>query len=200
MITVLDTGLANASSVIYALDRIGVKSHLSRDPDFVTKSSRVIIPGVGTANALMCLLNSSELGETIKKLKQPVLGICLGMQAFYEFSDEGGVKCLGLLKGRVTRLQPEGNLPIPHMGWNRVVGVASSSLSQSILFKGIAADSHFYFVHSYRAPSANETVALTNHGETIPAAIEFQNWFGTQFHPERSGEVGERVLRNFLKA
>lgn len=199
MITVLNTGLANAASVLYAIERLGYSATLTDDPDQIQQSSRVILPGVGTASALMKHLQSHELNECLNSLTQPVLGICLGMQAFYEFSEEGGVNCLGIFPGQVKKITPVPNttlpqpLPIPHMGWNQVIPTKNS-----LLLKGIPNESHFYFVHSFRVPLGSETVAFTEYGEEIPAVIESSHWFGTQFHPERSGKIGEKVLRNFL--
>ena len=193
MITILNTGVANISSVLYALERIGFAATVTDQPDLISKSSHVILPGVGTASALIANLKSRKLESCLKNLKQPVLGICLGMQVMYEHSEEGNADCLGIFKGSVQRLHPTGHLPVPHMGWNQVKIERPSQL-----FNGIPDKSHFYYVHSYRAPVQSEVSATSDYGEIIPAAVEHSNWFGTQFHPERSGEVGEKLLRNFL--
>lgn len=193
MIAVLDTGFANAASVLYAIERIGHHSLLTRDPEQILKSSRVILPGLGTASALMSALHAQELKNCLQSLTQPVLGICLGMQSLYEFSEEGNVKCLEIFKGSVKKIIPRENMAIPHMGWNQV-----NRSQESLLLKEIPNDSYFYFVHSYQVPEGKETVAFTEYGTQIPAVIESSHWFGTQFHPERSGTLGEKLIKNFL--
>jgi len=193
MISVLDTGLANSGSVINSIRRLGYSAQLTQDPDTLIKSPRVILPGVGSALALMDWIHASELKDCLKNLTQPVLGICLGMQILYASSAEGDVSCLGIFPGRICRIQSEVNLPIPHMGWNQVL-----SISPCKLLRGIPENSYFYFVHSFRAPQGDETKAICQYGEQIPAVIEAGSWFGTQFHPERSGTMGEMIIRNFL--
>ena len=201
MIAVLDTGIANAASVLYAIERIGYAAVLTDDPEKLLKSSHVILPGVGTASALLRRLQSQELKACIRDLTQPVLGICLGMQVLYDFSEEGNTSCLGVFNGSVRRLNPSGNsfekqsgnLPVPHMGWNQVKSVRDSQL-----LKGVPEESYFYFVHSFCAPIQTETVAITEYGENVAAVVESDQWFGTQFHPERSGLMGEKVIKNFL--
>ena len=192
MISVLDTQIANAASVLNAIERIGLSAELTSEPDKIQKSSHIIFPGVGTANAMMDRVRDAELANCLRELTQAVLGICLGMQILYEFSEEGNVPCLGLFPGTVRRLSTQ-NLAIPHMGWNRV-----TLTGPSLLMKGLADDSYFYFVHSFQAPTGPETKAFSEYGTRIPAVMERGNWFGTQFHPERSGPMGEQVLRNFL--
>ncbi len=193
MIAVLNTGVANASSVLYAIERIGYSPLLTEDPEVIAKSSRLILPGVGTAGALMKKIQALELQECLTHYSQPILGICLGMQAFYESSDESNVVCLGFFPGKVKRIHPSKNMSLPHMGWNQ-----TTSLRESRLLKGIDSSSYFYFVHSFQVPRGPETVALTEYGDSIPSVIESKNHFGTQFHPEKSGEVGEVLLNNFL--
>jgi glutamine amidotransferase len=193
MITIVNTGVANIASVKFAFERLGRTTEVSSDPGVIQKSTHVILPGVGTASASIANLRKLKLDQLILSLSQPVLGICLGMQIMYEHSDEGDIECLGVFKGRVKKLQPESRLPIPHMGWNQV-----RKLRETSLLKDIPNDSHFYFVHSFRAHGGSEIVAESNYGGNIPAVIERGNWFGTQFHPERSGAVGAQVLKNFL--
>ena len=193
MIGVLDTQIANASSVLYSLERLGFSAQMTQDPDTLSKCSHVILPGVGTAKALMSRIQSLEIRNCLLELKQPTLGICLGMQALYTFSEEGGVDCLGIFSGKVSQIQAPAGFSIPHMGWNQV-----KPCRDSRLLNGIEKDASFYFVHSFCVPSGSETSAYTDHGVSIPAVVERGNWFGTQFHPERSGVVGERLLLNFL--
>jgi len=194
MIAVLNTRIANASSVLYALENLGYSAKLSQDPEELTRASRVILPGVGTASALMEHIKNGELKQCLLELKVPVLGICLGMQALYDFSEEGNVDCLGVFGGSVKKFVPRVPLPIPHMGWNQV-----NSLGQSALLRGIPDGTYFYFVHSFVAPFGSETRAETEYGGRVPAVVEGGNWFGTQFHPERSGKAGEVLLKNFLE-
>jgi imidazole glycerol-phosphate synthase subunit HisH len=194
MIAVLNTGVANAASVLYAFERMGYTAVLTQDPDEISKSSRLILPGVGTAGALMGRIQSLEIKESLLKFKEPVLGICLGMQAMYEFSDESKVSCLGVFKGKIKKLKVPPGFSSPHMGWNQV-----SASGECQLLNGIQSSTYFYFVHSFRAPQGPETRAVTEYGEQIPSVVESSNWFGTQFHPERSGAAGEALLRNFLK-
>lgn len=193
-VSVLDTGVANVASVLYSLERIGCKGGLTSDPDVLKNSSHVILPGVGTATALFARLHALELIECLRGLTQPVLGICLGMQALYAYSEEGEISCLSILNGRVRRLAPVGGQTVPHMGWNQVHRVADSRL-----LKDLPESSNFYFVHSYGAEVDTAAVAVTDHGGQFAAVVESANWFGTQFHPERSGAMGERLLSNFLK-
>jgi glutamine amidotransferase len=193
MIAVLNTRLANAASVLNAIGNLGYSAVLTQDPDQIAKSSRLILPGVGTAAALMNHIHSHELKECLTQINQPVLGICLGMQVLYQFSEEGNVDCLGIFEGSVKGIKPGLKLPVPHMGWNRVLDIRDSKL-----LKGIPNGSYFYFVHSFRVPDGPETSAIAEYGEDIPALVESSHWFGTQFHPERSGSLGERLLLNFL--
>ncbi len=198
MISIVNTGVANISSVVYALERLGVGAHVTDLRSDIERSSHVIIPGVGTASAAMANLKQKGLAQWLPELKQPVLGICLGMQLLYEFSEEGNGPCLGVFKGRIKRLSPAKPLAIPHMGWNQV-----KRLKDSILLKNIPDSTHFYFVHSFRAPIDpsnldTEVVAVCDYAEQVPAIIESKNWFGAQFHPERSGKAGEQLLQNFL--
>jgi glutamine amidotransferase len=191
MIAVVDTGGANLASVIDALERLDAKAELTKDPEKINASPRVILPGVGSAADAMQRLHAAGLIETLKGLTQPVLGICLGMQLLFASSQEGPTGCLGLLPGEVSRLG--GPRPVPHMGWNSV-----SEEGVHPLLAGIAPNSYFYFVHSYRAPAGPWVKASAEYGEKIPAAVRKDNFLGVQFHPERSGAAGSKVLANFL--
>lgn len=192
MIAIVDSGGANLSSVVGAFARLGEKAELTGDPDLIRRCPRVVLPGVGAAADAMATLRRRGLDACIKELRQPVLGICLGMQLLFRSSEEGPTDCLGLIPGDVARLRPEG-LCVPHMGWNEVVFEGSPAL-----FKGLAGGAFFYFVHSYAAPPGPWVTARCDYGAPVPAAVERGNFFGVQFHPERSSQAGARVLANFL--
>ncbi len=199
-VAIINTGVANTASVLYAFERLGLSCRVTQDPAVIGSSTHVILPGVGNASASMAKLKAQGLDRVICALKQPVLGICLGMQLFFEESEEGrsgeNTKGLGIFKGIVSQLRV--NLVVPHMGWNQLRMVAPSA-APSQLLKGIPEGSYFYFVHSYVAPSESlEIKAVADYGHSIPAVLEFENWFGTQFHPEKSGELGQEILRNFI--
>lgn len=192
-VVLIDSGGANIGSVQYALERLGVQAPVSRDADEIRRAERVILPGVGAAAPAMRRLRELDLVELLRSLTQPVLGICLGMQLLYEYSEEGGVECLGLLPGRVRRLAPRPGVRVPHMGWNHLAPQRESRLSQ-----GLTPQSQAYFVHGYAVPVGPECVTRCEHGDAFAAMVERGNVMGAQFHPERSGTVGARVLANFL--
>ena len=193
-VVILDTGCANLSSVKYAVQRLGYEPDVSRDPEIVLRAEKLFLPGVGTARAAMEQLEQRELIDLIKACTQPVLGICLGMQLLGSGSDEnGGIKTLGIIDEPVLRMQDRG-LPLPHMGWNQVIANADSHL-----FRGIDENAYFYFVHGYAMPICENTIAQTLYGEPFTAAVAKDNFFGVQFHPERSGAAGARLLKNFLE-
>lgn len=195
-IVIVNTGCANISSVKFALERLGVTVEVSDDFDTIKAADKVFLPGVGSAFAAMRSINGKNLTGTIRSLEQPVLGVCLGMQLMVETSDEtsnGQIDCLGLMPGHVARLQA-GDLRLPHMGWNTVTPLESNTL-----FKGIPADTYFYFVHSFAVPVYDKTLATCEYGQTFSAALHSNNFFGVQFHPERSGEAGAQLLTNFVE-
>ena len=192
-ITIIDTGCANLSSVKFAFDRLGIQAEISRDLAKIKSADKLLLPGVGTAIAAMKNLQDRQLIETIQNATQPMLGICLGMQLMAEFSSEGNVETLHLMNGK-TELIPNTGLPLPHMGWNRVRYVADHPL-----FAGIEQDSHFYFVHSYAVLPNENTIATSNYGVDFSAAIASKNFYGVQFHPERSGKNGAQLLKNFVE-
>ncbi len=192
MIAIVDYNTGNLRSVMEALNRIGAEFQLVSDKESLQSADRVILPGVGEASCAMGKLEERGLDRIIPALKQPVLGICIGMQLMCSESEEGNVKCLDIFKTKVNKLHCPG-LKIPHVGWNTV------SKLQSPLFEGIEEDSYFYYVHSFAAGICKETVAETEYGCTFSAALRNGNFFGTQFHPEKSGQLGEMVLKNFLK-
>ncbi len=192
MIAVINTGVANLLSVANAIERTGRAFEITTDAELIKRARHVILPGVGHAQASMKSLNQLGLIPVIKQLSQPLLGICLGMQILFEHSEEGDTACLGILPGRVTRIRDHG-LSLPHMGWNSLEWKDSSPLLQ-----GLEQGSRVYFVHSFGAPMNQTTQAWTQYGEAIPALVSQDNYYGTQFHPERSGDIGSLILRNFL--
>jgi glutamine amidotransferase len=192
-VVIVDNGGANVASVLAALRRLGVDAEHSADPSRVQAAERVILPGVGAAGEAMGRLSATGLDRLIPTLRQPVLGICLGMQLLYEASAEGEVRCLGVFRGVVARLLPAPGLPVPHMGWNRI-----EVREPSPLLAGVAAGSHAYFAHSYAAPVGPDAIASCEYGSAFSAIASRGNFHGTQFHPERSSTVGARLLANFL--
>ncbi|MEG3767260.1 imidazole glycerol phosphate synthase subunit HisH [Alteromonas sp. 14N.309.X.WAT.G.H12] len=195
-IVIVNTGCANISSVRFALERLGVTVEVSDNLSVIKSADKVFLPGVGSAFAAMGSIESKQLTDTLRGLTQPVLGICLGMQLMVETSDEtsdGVIQCLGLMPGHVARLQSNG-LRLPHMGWNTITPEENSPL-----FKGIPADTYFYFVHSFAVPVYDKTLASCEYGQRFSAALHSDNFFGVQFHPERSGEAGAQLLTNFVE-
>jgi glutamine amidotransferase len=191
---IIDSGGANLASLQFALQRLGAESVVSRDAAVIAAATRVLLPGVGAAANAMARLRGDGLQEVIPALRQPLLGICLGMQLLYESSAEGDCQTLGLLPGRVAQLQASEQLPVPHMGWN-----TCQLLAADPLLDGIAAGDRFYFVHSYAARASSDTIAVTGYGSTFAAVVRRDNFWGVQFHPERSAGPGARLLRNFLQ-
>lgn len=193
-VVIVDAGGANLGSVRYALERLGAMPRVSSDAATIAGADRVILPGVGAAPAGMQRLHQLELVDCLRALTQPLLGVCLGMQLLFAHSAEGDVDLLGLAPGEVRALQVLPGVRVPHIGWNRLqLG------RESPLFEGIAQGSHAYFVHGFAVCASNPcTVAATTHGAVFAAAMTQGNRFGVQFHPERSGAVGARVLANFL--
>lgn len=192
-IAIIDSGGANIASLRYALERLGTPGLLTRDPAEIRAADRVLLPGVGAAADAMTRLSRLGLVGVIRTLTAPVLGICLGMQLLFDRSEEGPADCLGLVAGTVRALPRAPGLPVPHMGWNRVIARAAGPL-----LDGIDDGAHFYFVHSYAADPGDHTRAVTDYGRDIAAVVSRGNFHGTQFHPERSGPAGARLLRNFL--
>lgn len=192
-VAVIDSGGANIGSVIYALERLGIDAALTADASEIRQAERVILPGVGAAASAMARLQEHGLVEVIRSLQQPMLGICLGMQLLFDHSDEGDVACLGLLPGRVRKLQGGPGIRVPHMGWN-----ALRKQQESPLLAGVAEGAYAYFVHSFAAPVTVDALATSEHGERFAAVVGRGRCFGAQFHPERSASVGARILRNFI--
>ena len=167
---------------------------VTTDHAVIRRAPRVLLPGVGSAHNAMLRLRGAGLDQLIPTLKQPLLGICLGMQLLYERSEEGPVNCLGVIPGAIGKLQSEPGKPVPHMGWNQMTMVREDPL-----LDGIGSLDYVYFVHSFFAPTSGATVAITDYGVALTAVTRRDNFCGTQFHPERSGGVGARILANFLK-
>jgi imidazole glycerol-phosphate synthase subunit HisH len=191
---IVDSGGANISSLRFALGRLGCRAPLSSDPGRIRAASHVFLPGVGAAGAAMSRLEQGGLADVVRGLQQPVLGICLGMQLLFESSaEDGGRACLGVVPGHVRRIEAGPDRPVPHMGWN-----LTSLAAGCPLFAGLPDATHFYYVHSYAAPPGPDTVAVADYGGEFTAMVSHGNFHGAQFHPERSGPPGARVLANFL--
>ena len=192
-VVIVATGGANLASLQFALSRLGTDAMVTEAPETILAASRVLLPGVGAAKDTMRRLEANGLAEIIPQIKAPVLGICLGMQLLFTSSAEDDTDCLGIIDGRATRFEPGPSRPVPQMGWNAI-----DAVNDNPLFRGIAGGSYCYFVHSYALPVAASTIATAEYGLPFAAASQRGNFFGTQFHPERSGPVGARVLSNFL--
>ncbi len=193
-VAIIDNGGANIASLRYALERLGADAHLTADPAELRAAPRVILPGVGEAADAMRRLNSLGLVEVIRDLRQPVLGICLGMQLLFETSEEGDTRCLGILPGRAERFADRVGYPVPHMGWNQL-----EIASPDPLLRGIERGDYVYFVHGYAVPVGPWTVATTDYGGAFSSVVRQGNFVGAQFHPERSAATGARLLANFLE-
>ncbi len=191
MIAILKYNAGNIASVRNALDRLGYASFVSDDPEEIRKADKVIFPGVGEASSAMKYLKETELDKLIPDLKQPFLGICLGLQLMCRHSEEGDTDCLGLFDIEVKRF-PAGE-PVPHMGWNNLKNLRGP------LFEGISEEDDVYFVHSYYAETSPFTSAVCEYILPFSAALQRDNFYALQFHVEKSGKVGERMLRNFLE-
>jgi imidazole glycerol-phosphate synthase subunit HisH len=190
---VVKLGVGNTASVMFSLERIGAEAELTDDPARIAAAKRVILPGVGAAAHAMALLEQRGLRDLLRAYKRPLLGICLGQQLLYESSEEGDATGLGLLPGRVTRFTSP-DLIIPHMGWSALTIDRAHAL-----LDGVRTGDYVYFVHSYVCPLGEPTLAVGEYGQRFSAVVGKDNVFGCQFHPERSGAVGERIIENFLR-
>jgi imidazole glycerol-phosphate synthase subunit HisH len=193
-VVLVDAGGTNIGSVRYALERLGVDAAMSDDPARIRAASHVILPGVGAAGPGMARLRERGLDAVIRRLTQPVLGVCLGMQLLFERSEEGNTVCLGVVRGQVRHFPRETGLRVPHMGWNTLTTERDDPLLAGL----DATDRHAYFVHSYAAPVGPDTVASSTYGNPFSVVVRRGNFCGMQFHPERSAAVGSRLLANFL--
>lgn len=185
--------MGNIRSLGNALGRLGAEWTLTADRAVIEKASHVILPGVGSAAEAMHNLTALDLPQTIWRLRRPVLGICVGMQVMCRHSEEGDAECMGIFDAKVKRFDENEGVKVPHMGWSRISNL------ESPLFKGIAKGDYVYFVHSYYAPLCPDTIATARHPQLFSAALKYENFYGTQFHPEKSGDIGEAILRNFLE-
>ncbi len=192
-VVLVDAGGTNIGSVCYALERLGVAASPVCDANRIRAASHVIVPGVGAAAQGMRRLRESGLDAVICSLRQPVLGVCLGMQLLFEHSTEGDTTCLGLIPGQVRHFPSRPGLRVPHMGWNTL-----QVLKADALLAGAETGSHAYFVHSYAVPIGDSTLAASSHGQPFSAVVRRGNFCGMQFHPERSADLGARLLENFL--
>ncbi len=189
-IVIVNYGAGNIQSIKFAIQRLGFKAVLSNDPEGIKAADKVIFPGVGEASSAMKKLKESGLDTLIPTLKQPVLGICLGMQLMCNSTEEGETQGLGIFDVDVLRFNSE--VKVPQIGWNQIESL------QSELFNDVKESDYIYLVHSYYAPVTADTVATTNYGVTYSTALHKNNFYGTQFHPEKSSKVGEQILKNFL--
>ena len=191
-VAIIDSIGSNLASLKFALDRIKVNFIVTNEVKQISNSSHIILPGVGAARNAMNKLSQHEIIETITTLSQPTLGICLGMQIFMEHSEEDDTSCLGVFGDSCKLFENQENYPVPHIGWNTIELESSSNLST-----GINSGTHFYFVHSYYVPLNSQTIASTTYSKKFSSIIQKDNFVGTQFHPEKSGEQGSILLKNF---
>ena len=193
-IVIIDTGCANLLSVKFAIERLGYETIISFDRDVILKADKLLLPGVGSAAVAMNNLSKNNLIDIIRNTKKPLLGICLGMQLLSNFSQENNVRALSIIDVDVKKI-PANNLPLPHMGWNLV-----KFITDDMLFDGIDDNSYFYFIHSYTILPCNYTISSSQYGKVlISSVVKKDNFYGVQFHPEKSSKVGLKLLRNFIE-
>lgn len=190
-LSIVKYNAGNIQSVLFALERIGVQAQVTDDVEELTSSDKVIFPGVGEASTAMNYLKQRNLDAVIKNLKQPVLGVCLGMQLMCSHSEENDTTCLGIFNVNVERFKGEGNLKIPQIGWNKI------DHTKTDLFNALP-NNYCYFVHSYYAPLSEFTIATSDYFQPYSAALHHKNFYGVQFHPEKSAGAGEKILENFI--
>lgn len=198
-VAVVKYNAGNIYSVIHALQRLGVEPLLTDDPQLLRKADKVLFPGQGEASNAMRYLVEHGLDNVIRSLQQPILGICIGQQLMCRHSDEGNVDCLNIFNTDVLRFCPDKHeYKVPHMGWNSLE-IDSTKQEEHVLFNGFQGGEFVYFVHSFYVPLCKETIAKTNYIQPFSAALHKDNFYATQFHPEKSGSVGEKILKNFLE-
>jgi len=193
MTAIVDYAAGNIRSVANALERLGASYEITADPERLRAADRVILPGVGHAGRALDSLRENGLDAVIRSLRQPVLGICVGLQVLCRDSEEGDAQGLGVFDAHVRRFPSEPEVRVPHMGWNALGNLDGK------LFRDIPSGAYVYFVHSYYPTCCSDTTATCHHGSTLfSAALRYENFYGTQFHPEKSGAVGQQILQNFL--
>lgn len=190
-LAIVDLAYGNIGSIEFAFARLGVTPLLTADPQEIAAADRVVLPGVGAAGHAMERIDELGLRKCLRSLTQPALGICLGMQLLFERSDEADTECLGIIPGRVRKLEPVAGRPVPHMGWSKL-HVSDQKI-------GLVTGDYVYFAHSFACDSGAATVARADYGRPIPAVVRKDNWLGAQFHPERSSEAGARFLETFVQ-
>ena len=192
-IVIIQYNAGNIQSVLYALERLGVQATVTDKVELIQSADKVIFPGVGEASTAMHYLQERRLDKVIANLKQPVFGICLGMQLMCTYSEENDTHCLGIFEEQVKLFKPnEATIKVPQIGWNTITDLKSN------LFKGVNEESYAYFVHGYYASLGKHTIATTNYVQPYSSALHKDNFYGVQFHPEKSAKVGERIIQNFL--
>jgi len=189
-LAIVDLAYGNIGSIEFAFERLGVIPLLTADPEEIASADRVVLPGVGAAGHAMHRIDELRLGECLRSLEQPALGICLGMQLLFGRSDEADTDCLGIIAGTVRALEPAPDRPVPHMGWSKL-DVRDEAI-------GLATGDYVYFAHGYALDAGETTVASADYGREIPVVVRKDNWLGAQFHPERSAAAGSRFLEAFL--
>jgi imidazole glycerol-phosphate synthase subunit HisH len=189
-VAIIKYNAGNVQSVAFSLERIGISPIITDDAAELHAADKIIFPGVGEASSAMKYLREQKLDNVILDLKQPVLGICLGMQLMCKFSEEGNTDCLGIVDQKVLKFSDKKK--VPQIGWNTISNLKST------LFNGIKESEYMYFVHGYFVESGLNTIAITNYGIEYSCALQKNNFYGVQFHPEKSSEVGQRILENFL--
>ena len=192
MVAIIDYNAGNVKSVQFALERLGVEAVLTSDVEHIRAADKVIFPGVGEASSTMANLRKTGLDQLIPTLTQPVLGICLGMQLMCEFSEEGNVDCLGIFPLKVRKFPTGQALKVPHVGWNNI------SALKGPIFQQLKEEEYMYFVHSFYVESGLETIAITDYVQPFSAALQKDNFYAVQFHPEKSGTAGATILNDFL--
>lgn len=193
MIAIIDYKMGNLRSVENALRRLGADFCVTADAAVIRSADKVLLPGVGHCGEAMQNLRDAGLIPVLRQLRQPVLGICVGLQVLCRDSEEGDTECIGIFDSHVKHFTPAPGLKIPHMGWNTLEN------TEKKIFDGIRSGESVYYVHSYYPTLCPDTIATTTHGVMFSAALKYEQFHGTQFHPEKSGDVGERILQNFLK-
>lgn len=191
--TIVDLGVGNIASVMFALERLGAKARLTCERAAISDAERLLLPGVGAASFAMERIEQLGLRDLLGNFARPVLGICLGHQLLYQSSEEGRARGLGIIAGRVRRIEARPDRPVPHMGWNRL-----HKLRVDPLLEGVTEGAFVYFVHGYACPLGEATLASTEYGESFSAVVRAANVWGCQFHPERSSAAGRQILANFL--